>query len=108
VFALSTEDRRSGSPSRRYYFAVPPNSASRTFSLGSARPAFIKTFLNGKLVSNIVIDSSQVATDTIDYVATDSAGLTSTSTRIVLIEALAIPSVVPMNNASTTATTTAQ
>jgi hypothetical protein len=27
-----------------------------------------------------VIDTSQVATDTIDYVATDSAGLTATST----------------------------
>jgi hypothetical protein len=46
-----------------------------------------QTFLNGTLVSNIVIDTSQVATDTIDYVATDSAGLTATSTRTVLIEA---------------------
>jgi hypothetical protein len=39
----------------------------------------IKTFLNGTLVSNIVLDTSSQATDTIDYVATDSAGLTSTS-----------------------------
>lgn len=31
-----------------------------------------KTFLNGTLVSNIVIDTTQVATDTIDYVATDT------------------------------------
>ena len=46
----------------------------------------IKTFLNGKLVSNIVIDTTQVATDTIDYVVTDPAGLTATSTRTVLIE----------------------
>jgi hypothetical protein len=45
-----------------------------------------QTFLNGTLVSNIVIDTSQVATDTIDYVATDNNGLTSTSTRIVIIE----------------------
>ena len=30
----------------------------------------IKTFLNGTLVSDIVIDTTQVATDTIDYVAT--------------------------------------
>jgi hypothetical protein len=30
----------------------------------------IKTFLNGKLVSSIVLDTSSVATDTIDYVAT--------------------------------------
>jgi len=40
-----------------------------------------QTFLNGTLVSNIVIDTSSVATDTIDYVATDTAGLTATSTR---------------------------
>ena len=36
-----------------------------------------QTFLNGTLVSNIVIDTSSVATDTIDYVATDQTGLTS-------------------------------
>ncbi len=46
----------------------------------------LKTFLNGTLVSNIVLDTSQVATDTIDYVATDQNGLTSTSTRTVIIE----------------------
>jgi hypothetical protein len=46
-----------------------------------------KTFLNGTLVSNIVIDTSEVATDTIDYIATDSTGLTATSTRTVIIEA---------------------
>jgi Chaperone of endosialidase/Domain of unknown function (DUF5011) len=46
-----------------------------------------KTFLNGTLVSNIVLDTSQVATDTIDYVATDTSGLTATSTRTVIIEA---------------------
>jgi hypothetical protein len=48
-----------------------------------------QTFLNGTLVLNIVIDTSQVATDTIDYVATDNDGLTATSTRTVLIEAAA-------------------
>jgi hypothetical protein len=47
----------------------------------------LQTFLNGTPVSNIDIDTSQVATDTIDYVATDSDGLTATSTRTVLIEA---------------------
>ena len=52
----------------------------------------LKTFLNGTLVSNIVIDTSQVATDTIDYVATDTDGLTATSTRTVLIEAAATSS----------------
>jgi Domain of unknown function (DUF5011) len=45
----------------------------------------IRTFLNGTLVSTIVLDTSQVATDTIDYVATDTAGQTSTSTRTFLI-----------------------
>jgi hypothetical protein len=46
----------------------------------------IKTFLNGALVSNIVIDTAAVATDTIDYVVTDQNGLTSTSTRTVIIQ----------------------
>jgi uncharacterized protein YbcV (DUF1398 family) len=62
-----------------------------------------KTFLNGTLVSNIAIDTSQVATDTIDYVATDTDGLTATSTRTVIIEAS--PSIVPTDDASTTAAT---
>ena len=46
----------------------------------------ITTFLNGTLVSTIDIDTSQVATDTIDYVGTDIDGLTATSTRTVIIE----------------------
>jgi Domain of unknown function (DUF5011) len=45
-----------------------------------------KTFLNGALVSNIVIDTSTMATDTVDYVATDTWGNTSTSTRTVIVE----------------------
>jgi hypothetical protein len=49
----------------------------------------IKTFLNGALVSNIVLDTSAAATDTIDYVVSDQNGLTSTSTRAVIVEALA-------------------
>ena len=49
----------------------------------------IKTFLNGALVSDIVLDTSQAATDTIDYVVTDQNGLTSTSTRTVIVEAAA-------------------
>jgi uncharacterized protein YbcV (DUF1398 family) len=53
-----------------------------------------QTFLNGTLVSNIVIDTSQIATDTIDYVATDTDALTATSTRTVLIEATAATSTV--------------
>jgi hypothetical protein len=63
----------------------------------------IKTFLNGTLVSTIVLDTSSVATDTIDYVATDENGLTSTTTRTVIIEAA--PSIVPTDDASTTAST---
>jgi hypothetical protein len=46
-----------------------------------------KTFLNGTLVGNIIIDTTQVATDTIDYVATDTWGSTRTSTRIVIVSA---------------------
>ncbi len=47
----------------------------------------IKTFLNGTLTSNITIDTSAAATDTIDYVAVDQAGNTATSTRTIVIEA---------------------
>jgi hypothetical protein len=47
----------------------------------------ITTYVNGTLTSNIVIDTRAVATDTVDYVATDSVGLTATSTRTVIIEA---------------------
>lgn len=62
----------------------------------------IQTFLNGTAGSPIVVDTSEPATDTIDYVVTDSAGLTSTSTRTVLIQA---PT--PQASAATsTATTT--
>ena len=47
----------------------------------------IKTYLNGALVSDIVLDTSTTTTDTIDYVVTDQNGLTSTSTRTVYVEA---------------------
>jgi hypothetical protein len=46
-----------------------------------------RTFINRVLSGNILIDTTQVATDTIDYVATDTWGNTSTSTRTVIIEA---------------------
>jgi hypothetical protein len=45
-----------------------------------------KIFLDGALVSNIVIVTTQVATDTIDYVATDTWGNTATSTRTVIVQ----------------------
>jgi hypothetical protein len=48
---------------------------------------------------------SSVATDTIDYVATDQNGLAATSTRSVLIEVAAAPSIIPMDDASTATTT---
>jgi hypothetical protein len=60
--------------------------------------------LNGALVSNIVINTTQAATDTIDYVATDTWGNTATSTRTVIIDAS--PSIIPTNEATTTASTT--
>jgi hypothetical protein len=51
----------------------------------------------------VQIDTSAVATDTIDYVATDQSGNASTSTRTVIIEN---PSIVPTDDASTTADNT--
>jgi Domain of unknown function (DUF5011) len=63
----------------------------------------IQTFVNGVATSPVQIDTSEAATDTIDYVATDQNGLTSTSTRTVIIEA---PSIVPSDDASTMAATT--
>jgi hypothetical protein len=47
----------------------------------------IRTYLNGTLASNIVLDTSEPATDTIDYVVTDQNGLTSTSSRTVIVDA---------------------
>jgi hypothetical protein len=59
-------------------------------------------------VSNIVLDTTSQATDTIDYVATDSAGLTATSTRTVLIESAASAAEADITASSTEATSTAQ
>ena len=50
-----------------------------------------RIFINGALSGNIPIDTSQVATDTIDYVATDTWG--TTSTRTVIIEAASLMSI---------------
>jgi len=47
----------------------------------------ITTYLNGVLTSPIQLDTSQPATNTIQYVATDQSGLTATSTRMVIIQA---------------------
>jgi hypothetical protein len=47
----------------------------------------ISTFLNGTPMYPVQLDTSAPATDTIDYVVTDQNGVTSTSTRTVIIEA---------------------
>jgi len=49
----------------------------------------ITTYLNGTLTNPLIIDTSQPATDTIQYVATDQSGVAATSTRTVFIEAAA-------------------
>jgi hypothetical protein len=46
-----------------------------------------RIFLNGQLVGTITLDSRAVATDTIDYVASDTWGNTATSTRTVIVQA---------------------
>lgn len=46
----------------------------------------VHTFLNGSLLEPITIDTSSVATDTINYVATDTWGNTATGTRTVIIQ----------------------
>jgi hypothetical protein len=46
-----------------------------------------RTFINGVLSGNILIDTSQVATDTIDYVATDTWGQYCHQHRTIIIEA---------------------
>lgn len=47
----------------------------------------IAKYLNGVLMLPIQLDTSDPATDTIDYAATDQNGLAATSTRTVIIEA---------------------
>ena len=53
-------------------------------------------------MSDIVLDTSTTTTDTIDYVATDQNGLTSTSTRTVIIELPTVdaPPLVPTTNSA--------
>ena len=63
------------------------------------------------LESPIELDTSAAATDTIAYVVTDSQGLTSTSTRTVIVEPAAAPPASPPTpsiDASSSATTTVQ
>jgi hypothetical protein len=67
----------------------------------------IKTFLNGALTSNIVVDTSQAATDTIDYVVSDSSGLAATSTRIIVVSAPAAANTLSASASSSVATSSA-
>jgi hypothetical protein len=46
----------------------------------------IRTYLNGVEMSPVQIDTSKMATDTIQYVVTDQNGQTATSTRTVIIQ----------------------
>jgi Domain of unknown function (DUF5011) len=66
----------------------------------------ITTYVNRAPMNPVQLDTSTAATDTIDYVATDQTGLTSTSTPQVIIEAASAPSIVPTDDASSTATST--
>jgi hypothetical protein len=66
----------------------------------------ISTFVNGVTMSPVQIDTSAIATDTIDYVATDQNGLTSTSTRTVIIEAPANDNTPPSAATTTSSTST--
>ncbi|MDR3570896.1 MAG: tail fiber domain-containing protein, partial [Candidatus Pacebacteria bacterium] len=47
----------------------------------------IHTFVNGVATEPVAIDTTQAATDTIEYVVTDQNGSTATSTRTVIVEA---------------------
>jgi Bacterial surface protein, Ig-like domain len=66
----------------------------------------IPTFLNGTFTSNIAIDTTEAATDTIDYVATDQSGLTATSTRTVIVQPAATSPSPQPGQGTTTATST--
>jgi hypothetical protein len=51
---------------------------------------------------DIVLDTSAVATDTIDYVATDPTGVAATSTRTIIVEPVVAPSSAPNDSATST------
>jgi Domain of unknown function (DUF5011)/Chaperone of endosialidase len=46
----------------------------------------LTTYVNGTEMNPVQLDTSAAATDTIDYVATDQNGLTSTSSRTVIVQ----------------------
>jgi hypothetical protein len=71
----------------------------------------IETYLNDSIISPQVavrIDTSAAATDTVAYVVTDTQGLTSTSTRTVIVEPAAAPPAPPPAATNSSATSTVQ
>jgi hypothetical protein len=67
----------------------------------------ISTYVNGAPMNPIQLDTTQAATDTIQYVATDQSGLTSTSTRTAIIQP-ANDNTPPLASTTTTASSTQQ
>jgi len=61
--------------------------------------------MSGRGSLSIQIDTSTAAIDTIDYVATDSAGIVATSTRTVIVEA---SSFIPADGTSSSASSSVQ
>jgi hypothetical protein len=68
----------------------------------------IHTFVGTTPIDQAVIDTGAPATYHINYVATDQAGNTATSTRTVIIDPGSAPSIVPDQATSTEATSTLQ
>jgi hypothetical protein len=82
------------------WFHTPQRGLDSTTPPPSTTPALpVHDFLNGIAMSNIIVDTTSAATDTIDHVATDQNGLTSMSTRTIVVET---PSIVLAAIASTT------
>lgn len=115
MLANATEAANSGSGQHEHSPSVTPDTEPPAITVNGNNPATlsvgdtysdlgaavsdnvdqnlgIKTYLNGLLVSDIMLDTSSPATYTIDYVATDNVGNAATSSRTVIIEA---PSLVP-------------
>jgi hypothetical protein len=75
----------------------------------------IHTFVNGVATDPVQIDTTALATDTIEYVVTDQFGLTATGTRMVIVEAASstspvsatsTPSNPPSDSTATSSSTT--
>jgi hypothetical protein len=58
--------------------ATPTPTSGQSCTTTKKHDLSYRTFINGILSGNILIDTSQVATDTIGYVATDTWGNTAT------------------------------